>query len=316
MKKKLAALLSAALAIMTLGGCLGGKEHSFLTFEDASGKGTMRAEFYISLGAGADNGAYVKDVSRMAQALQTAVNEVTGTQGIYTVEYAGKTAEPVFEDVQDGSIAGEILALQYSFDDINDYNRKTMRLYNVAKIGTRGNLAMPREYPYAAWHCEDAGDGTYRATFSQDGVVFSAIYLWAYDYLMENDIDGAWDNTGSGNYVQYNPFKKDTAEDMALTIVSSLASCVTLKVGEAEEEISPFAGEKQPQTVELTGTLGGTPVSVTSVADDLASGNASVAGSEAPQAAGGNVWPVVTAVVAVAVVAAVVLTLAFARKKK
>ena len=246
MKRRLSLILIFALLCVCLlpllTSCTPGTEQYALTIADASGAGTLLTTVLFSLVEDAENSAYVKDAQKLAEGLQEKVDALTRTKGVYSVAYAGK---------QDGRDA---ISFSFSFTDINDYNAKGLRLYNSAGEGMRNTLFRTDRFPLASWTCEDAGDGSFNATFSQNGAAFAFMNLWAYGYLMGHDIEGAWDYTGTGNATQYSPFGENT-------FILSKDAAVTLTVGNNTQTLSAFKGST-PQTVTVSGKVSGTPVAV------------------------------------------------------
>ena len=246
MKRRLSLLLIFALLCVCLlpmlTSCTPGTEYFTLSLSDASGAGTLVTTVLFSLAEKADNGAYVKNAQKLAEGLQAQADALTRTKDVYHVAYAGKQGE------------NDAITLSFSFTDINDYNAKALRLYHSASESTRNALYRTDAFPLASWTCENAGDGTYNATFSQNGAAFVFMNQWAYDYLMKHDIEGAWDFTGAGNAVQYNPLGDNT-------FILSENSPVALTVGDSKQIVPLFKG-KAPQTVTVTGKVSGTAVAV------------------------------------------------------
>ncbi len=252
MKKRLKAALALllCLAMMTgllvLTGCTAATQADSIVFTDASGAGALTATVTVPA---ADNAPYFKDGRKVAEALQARANELTGTDGVYSVTYVGKEG------------TSDVLSMSFSFTDINDYNRKLMRLYNTMPLSMHNRLSAPAEYEMAKWTCVPNGDGSYTATFSQNAAMIATATQWAYNWLLKHDVEDGWDYTGDGNYAQYNPFSAGT------TIVDSTNQKLTVDIGGTKTTVNEFNGGK-PVTVLANGTVSGIPVTVdTSVTD-------------------------------------------------
>lgn len=242
----LAAVFAAVL--FTAVGCTSASEASQMTITDASGKGTIISDVIIPLDSASGNSYYVKDVQKLAEHLNEKVDSLTETKDIYEVVYAG----------QNGN--GEhIIRMTFSFDDINDYHRKAMRLYNCQPRSARNSVSgMPETYAEIAptWKLTDNGDGTYNATFSQSAYAFTVMNLWAYQYLLNNDIENAWDNTGDQQAAQYSLF----SDQSTASFVRSIGAAVTLTIGDTSKTITLYGANNTPADVSLTGVVSGTPV--------------------------------------------------------
>ena len=303
MRKKLtkgaAILACSCLVALSLSSCTPGTETKAISFADASGSGTVVSTVNLNLGNGDNTGTYVKDAEKIASHLQSKVDELTQTSGVYTVSFEGENT----------GIAR--IKMAYSFADINDYNRKTMRLFNSVPISFRNSVGgMGNDYYYASWELSDNGDGTYEATFSQNGHALGAMNLWAYKYLISNDIPDAWDNTGDGQAAQFAPIGSNAPTS---SIIDFGGSTVTLTVGDTSADLTVYDSAWNVQTVSLTGTVSGTPVSV-----DLSVTDEDIIVEPAPEEAvspeggsgsGAGIHPYITAAIAVAAVAAFVITL-------
>lgn len=255
MKKRLKAAVALLLClammagIMVLTGCTAATEQDTLVFTDASGAGTLTTCVLIPTGGSYGNDPYLKDAKAVAEALQAHANELTGTDGIYSVYYSGKQGDK------------ETISMSFSFTDINDYNRKLMRLYNAMPISMHNKLSAPAEYQYATWTLTDQGDGTYTAAFSQNAAMIATANQWAYKWLLTHDVEGAWDYTGDGNYAQYNPF------NATATILDSSSQKLTVTIGSTSKTVTEFSSGK-PVTVLATGIVSGTPVTVDTTVTD------------------------------------------------
>lgn len=294
----LAVVLVAVLFAMT--GCTSASEASQMTVTDASGKGTIISDVLIPVDDASGNAYYVKDVQKIAEHLNEKVDELTETKDIYEVTYAGQNEK------------GEhIVRMTFSFDDINDYNRKTMRLYNSQPRSARNSISgMPETYAEIAptWTLSDNGDGTYKATFSQSAYAFTVMNLWAYQYLLKNDIENAWDNTGDQQAAQYSIFG-----ETANTFVRSIGATLTLTLGDATQTVTLYGANNTPANVTLTGNVSGTPVELAPNATDAdlivaapAEDDASSTVEENQDKGGINPWMLSTVAVAAVTVIAVI----------
>lgn len=292
-------ILTAVVFAMT--GCTAASEASQMSITDASGKGTLISDVLIPLDDASGNAPYVKDVQKIAEHLNSKIDEITETADIYEVTYAGQNEK------------GEhIIRMTYSFEDINDYNRKAMRLYNCQPRSARNSVSgMPETYAEIAptWTLTDNGDGTYNATFSQSAYAFTVMNLWAYQYLLNNDIPDAWDNTGDGQAALYSIF----TDQLTSSIVRSIGATVTLAVGQTTETITLYGANNTPANVTLTGTVSGTPVELDANATDadiiVEKSDTDETSSEADgnQNNGGiNPWMLSTVIVAAVTVIAIV----------
>ena len=303
MKNRIAALTALALCallILSVTSCTAASAVAAISFTDASGAGSITVQVSIP----SDNGAYLKDAQKLAEKLSVVVDERTQTENIYKVVYNGKSGDE------------DIIAMTYSFSDINDYNKKTMRLFNCVPISRRNSVSatMNREYEFASWDLSDNGDGTYNATFSQNGYIFTTICLWAYDYMLSNDIEDVWDNTGDGQTVQLSLYKFNERTSSFVTATDS----VVLTVGDNTQTVKAINGESAA-TVTLQGKLSGTPVTVdTTVTDiDLIIPTAVPLLEDPPlPEPQKNYHPIVTGVVALLAVIAVAITAVVTGKKK
>ncbi len=240
-------LIIGVFVLTCFTGCTPATEQAVLTFTDAGGAGVMTTTVLILL-SDATNTPYIKDVKKVAEELDKQVDALTQTKDVYKVDYTGTVGDR------------ESISMSFSFTDINDYNRKCLRLYNSASDSLRNNLKRTDRYPMATWAVTDKGNGSYEAAFSQDGAVFSMVNLWAYEWLMSHDVEGGWDYTGDGNNVQFNPLGDNT-------FIDSKQTRVVVKIGDSSETFSAFKGAAS-QTVSLTGQVTGTPVTAeTSVSD-------------------------------------------------
>ena len=302
MKKRLAALTAlmlAALLLLSLASCTAASAVASLSFTDASGAGSLTVQVSIP----SDNGAYLKDAQKLAEKLNSVVDEMTQTEGIYTVEYKGKSGDD------------DIVTMTYSFSDINDYNKKTMRLFNCVPISRRNSVSntMSREYMFASWELSDNGDGTYNATFTQNGYIFTVICLWAYDYMLSNDIEDVWDNTGDGQAAQLSLYKFSERSSSFVTATDN----VVLTVGDNSQTVKAINGESAA-TVTLQGKVSGTPATVdlsVTDADLIVEKNEPVESEPAPAPAD-NIQPMITGIIALLAIIAVAVTAVFAGKKK
>ena len=302
----LAVILAAVLFAAT--GCTCATESATISFADATGKGTMISDVLIPLTDAAGNAPYVKDVVKIAEHLNEKVDELTETKDIYEVTYAGTNDK------------GEhIIRMTFAFNDINDYYVKAMRLYNSQPRSVRNSVSgMPETYGEIApsWTLSDNGDGTYNATFSQNAYAFTVMNLWGYNYLLNNDIEGAWDNTGDGQAAQYSIFSNETQS----TIVRSIGAAATVQIGETVQVVNLYNGEKA-QTVTVTGTVSGTPTQLDlSLTDESlivkAEEKDNVSSEAEEDKTGGiNPWMVSTIVVAAVTVIAVIVVAVISKKK-
>lgn len=241
-------LMLTVLVLTCFTGCTPATEQAMLTLTNAGGAGTLTTTVLILLGGAAENDAYVKNVQKIAETLDEKVDALTRTKDLYQVSYTGKVGDH------------ETVSMSFSFTDINDYNRKCLRLYNSISDGMRNNVKRTESYPMASWDLTDNGDGTYNATFTQDAAIFSMVNQWAYDWLMDHDVQDAWDYTGDGNAVQYNPFGD-------YTFIDSSDATVILTVGDKRQTMAAYKGMAS-QTVSLTGKVSGTPVTVDKTVTD------------------------------------------------
>ena len=241
-KSAVALLLCLAICagMLVLSSCTAATEKDTLVFTNASGAGTLTTCVSIPVSG---NEAYVKDAKALAEALQAHTNELTSTRDVYTVSYTGKVG------------SNETISLSFSFTDINDYNKKMMRLYKLVPLSAHNLLGAPAEYELASWTLTDKGSGSYTAAFSQSSAMIATVNQWAYRWLLKHDVDGAWDYTGDGNYAQYGPFNPTA------TILDSTNQQLTVTVGSTSKTVSEFSGNK-PVTVSASGTVSGTPVTV------------------------------------------------------
>lgn len=243
----LALAFAVAATMLILTSCTAATAQVTLNLEDASGKGTLVSTVIVPTNATDNTGTYVKNVQKMAEHLQSKVDRLTSTQGIYTIAYGGQVS------------GGEAITMTYSFDDINDYNRKTMRLFFSVPRSVRNGLGtLGDQYKYATW--TQNGD---KVTFSQSGDIFTAINMWAYNYLLNNDIEDAWDNTGDGQKVQLSYF--GAANDATIIRVTEK---VTVNIGSSSQTVMAYSGESV-QTVSASASVSGTFVAVdTTVTDE------------------------------------------------
>lgn len=320
--KRLGCLFFAAVlvsAVFLISGCTAATEASKIEISDASGKGSIMSDVIIRTDADSANAPYVKDVKKIAEHLNEKVDSLTETSGIYKVSYEGQNEE-----------GAHIIRMTYSFDDINDYNRKTMRLYNCMPRSSRNSISgLPETYEeiMPTWQLTDNGDGTYTATFSQSGYAFTVMNLWAYQYLIKNDIEDAWDNTGDGQAAQYSPF----TDQITSSIVRSVDSKITVTLGDTTEQIDLYSGGSNAQTVSVTGKVSGTPTQLDkSVNDDgitvkteskepsstvSSASSAASASDETPENGGINPWMISTCIVAAVTIIAIVAVAVTANKK-
>ncbi len=301
----LAVALTMVLILAT--GCTCASEAASIAFSDATGKGTMISDVLIPLSDTAGNAPYVKDVQKIAEHLNEKVDRLTETKDIYEISYAGTNGE------------GEhIIRMSFAFDDINDYYVKAMRLYNSQPRSVRNSVSgMPETYKEIApsWVYTDNGDGTYNVTFSQSAYAFTVMNLWAYNYLLNNDIPDAWDNTGNGQAAQYSIF----SDDAASTFVRSVGATVTVQIGETVQTVSLYNGESA-QTVTVTGTLSGTPTALDlSLTDEDITVKAqeidNLASEAEEEPKGIDPWMISTVAVGAVTVAAVIIVAVISRKK-
>ena len=297
-----ALIFAVAATMLILTSCTAATTQVTLSFENASGKGTLVSTVIVPTNTSDNTGTYVKNVQKMAEHLQSKVDRLTSTQGIYTIAYGGQVS------------GGEAITMTYTFDDINDYNKKTMRLFFAVPRSVRNGLGtLGDEYKFASW--TQNGENI---TFSQSGDIFTAINLWAYNYLLNNDIEDAWDNTGDGQKVQLSYFGAATDA----TIVRATEN-VTVNFGLSSQNVKAFSGESV-QTVSVTGKLDGTFVSVdTTVTDESiyfehpAEEEVSSQPEEKAEDADklSPLFPVSTAVIAVFAVTAIVIALKEKKKE-
>jgi len=239
--------LAIVAGILVLTSCTAATEKDTLVFTNASGAGTLTTCVSIPVSG---NEAYVKNASLIAEALQARANELTSTEDIYTVSYTGKVG------------GNETISMSFSFTDINDYNKKLMRLYNTMPLSMHNKLGGPATYQYATWTLSDKGSGNYTAAFSQNAAMIATANQWAYNWLLSHDVENGWDYTGDGNYAQYGPFNPTA------TIIDSTSQKLEITVGGTTKTVSEFSGGT-PVTVSASGTVTGTPVTVdTSVTDE------------------------------------------------
>lgn len=238
---------AVAVSMLILTSCTASKHTVSLTIEDASGKGTLVSTVMLPTDATDNTNTYVKNVQKIAEHLQGKVDRLTSTEGIYTIAYAGKVS------------GGEAITMTYSFSDINDYNRKTMRLFYCIPRSVRNGLSsLGDEYKFATF-TQSGSD----VTFSQSGDIFTAINLWAYDYMLHNDIEDAWDYTGDQQAAQLSLFGAETNATIA-----TVCRTVEITVGSTKTTATAYSGESV-QTVSATGSVSGTFVAVdTSVTDE------------------------------------------------
>lgn len=301
----LALAVVLATAVFAFVGCTAATEAPQLIITDASGKGTIVSDVIIRLDDASGNAPYVKDVTKIVEQLNEKVDELTQTADIYEVSYAGQNGD-----------GAHIIRMTYSFEDINDYNRKTMRLFNSVPRSTRNSLSnMPRDYMLASWELTDNGNGTYNATFEQSGYIFTAINLWAYKYLLENDIPDAWDNTGDGQAAQYSPLG-----DAANTFIHSLDTSLIVAIGENVQAIKLYNGNTASD-VSVTGIVSGTPITAdASVTDTQLIVEQTVSSEEldtserSAEKSGFDPWMLSTIIVAAATILTVVIVAATTKK--
>ena len=252
MKKRIKAAVALLLCLaicaglLVLTSCTAATEKDTLVFTNASGAGTLTTCVSIPVSG---NEPYVKNAKGIAEALQARVNELTGTRDIYTIFYSGKVG------------SNETISMSFSFTDINDYNKKLMRLYHLVPLSAHNLLGAPAEYEYATWKLTDKGDGTYTAAFSQNSAMIATANQFAYRWMLNHDVDGAWDYTGDGNYAQYGPFNPSA------TIIDSTNQQLAITVGSTTKTVGEFSGSK-PVTVSASGTVSGTPVTVDKTVTD------------------------------------------------
>lgn len=298
----LACVLLMATVVFT--SCTAATQSVALTFDDASGKGTLVSTVIVPTEATDNTNTYVKDVQKIAEHLQSKVDRLTSTEGVYTVAYGGKVS------------GGEAITMTYSFSDINDYNRKTMRLFYCVPRSVRNTLSgLGDEYKFASW----TQDGE-NVSFSQSGDIFTAINLWAYDYLLKNDIEGAWDNTGDQQAAQLSLFGAATDATFVLA-----GKTVDVTIGSNKTTANAFNGQTA-QTVSASGSVGGTFVTVdTAVTDEsiiVEHPEESVSSEPTDDGAGEEagklpmVYPVSTAAIALVMVVAIILAVTLKKNKE
>lgn len=289
--------LAVAMTMLILSSCTAATQSVSLTFEDASGKGTLVSTVVVPTDATDNTKTYVKSVQKMAEHLQSKVDYLTSSEGIYTIAYGGKVS------------GGEAITMTYSFSDINDYNRKTMRLFYCIPRSVRNSLStLGDEYKFASW--TQNGDSV---TFSQSGDIFTGINLWAYNYLLNNDIEDAWDNTGDGQKVQMSFFGAATDATFILA-----GKTVDITIGNNKITANAYNGESV-QTVSASGTASGTFVAVdTTVTDEsiivehpeetVSSEPAEKNENEGEEAKLSLIYPLSTAAIAIFMIIAVVVS--------
>ncbi len=266
MKRIISVFFTAVMLITVLSSCHAAIDIQHMEIKDINGGGTRRVciyswvgnEEYISLGEA--HAAFLKDYLK---------SEIGEAAKDYTVKYEGivENTGDMPTDAQINDLAElsdeekargyHCISMEYSFDNIDDYNIKTERIYSLSEelalSGEDENYGrgILDEYSPATLIVKKTEEKNYyNVTFNEKGQTSVGLTSWAIIALWrERDNSNLWKTAE----ITYEPL----VDDMKNTIYAAQKTTVNVKVGNQSKRIrtvaqTPVAGQASVVGVDYT----------------------------------------------------------------